>query len=185
MSSARLGRPSGRDIAGGLPSGPRSRSVGRYETQERERVTEYDRRRERDNNYDSYRGPPPPAERTRTVRSQRSIADISSTRSGRGGPALYSDVPDVPPLPRSRRSGESSASSRSTSSSSASSTFMGRAKGRGGYASSRTSLEDDPEPRKETRRELAGRLRQRTAAVPEPEPEHGAFSHHRWQHLDC
>lgn len=171
MSSARLGRTSGRDIAGGLPSGPRSRSVGRYETRERERVTEHDRRRERGgNNYDSYRGPPPPAERTRTVRSQRSISDMSSARSGRGGPAtLYSDVPDVPPLPRSRRSGESSASSRSTSSSSASSTFMGRVKGGGGYASSRTSLEDDPEPRKETQRELGGWMRQRTAAVPEPE----------------
>lgn len=171
MSSVRLGRPSGRDIVGGLPSGPRSRSVGRHETRERERVTEYNRERERGNNYDSYRGPP--AERTRTMRSQRSIADMSSARSGR---ALYSDVPDVPPLPRSRRSDESglSASSWSTSSSSASSTFIGRMKGSGGYASSRTSLEDEVEPRKEARRELGGSLRQRTAAV--PEPERGTFS---------
>ena len=184
MSSVRLGRPSGRDFVGGLPSGPRSRSVGRHETRERERVTEYDRRRERGNNYDSYRGPPPPAERARTMRGQRSIADISSARRGH---ASYSDVPGVPPLPLSRRSDESgsSASSWSTSSSSASSTFMGRMKGSGGYASSRTSLEDEPEPRKEARREFGGSLRQRTAAVPEPEYEHGAFSDHRWQRPNC
>ena len=180
MSTVRPGRPSGRNNAGGLPLGPRSRSVGRYETRERERVTEHDRGREMGNNYDSYRGVPP-VERTRSLRSQRSVADTSSARSGRGGPATYSDVPDVPPLPRSRRSdvqSGSSASSRSTSSSSASSTFMGRVNGRGGYVSSRTSLEDDPEPRKETG---GGWLRQRAAGV--PEPEYGAFSHHCWRQL--
>ncbi|KAI9459471.1 hypothetical protein BJY52DRAFT_369834 [Lactarius psammicola] len=171
--SVRLGRPSGRNIATGLPSGPRSRSAGRYET--RERVTEHDRGREKGNSYSSYRGAPP-IERTRSVGMQRSMADMSPARGGRaggrGGPTSYSDIPDVPPLPRLRHSdvrSESSASSRSTSSSSASSTFVGRVKGRGGYASSRTSLEDDPEPRKETGREWGGWLRQRTAAVPEPE----------------
>lgn len=46
---------------------------------------------------------------------------------------------------------------------------MGRVKGQGGYASSRTSLEDEPEPLKETGREWGGWLRQRTAAVHEPE----------------
>ncbi|KAI9446216.1 hypothetical protein H4582DRAFT_2124761 [Lactarius indigo] len=130
MSSARLAaRPSGRNIAIGLPSGPRSRSVGRYET--RERVAEYDRGKERGNNYGSYRGAPP-MERSGTMRKQRSVADMPPARGGRGGrggPATYSDVPDVPPLPRSRRSdvqSEASTSSRSTSSSSASSTFAGR-----------------------------------------------------------
>ena len=180
MSTVRLARPSGRNNAGGLPSGPRSRSAGRYETRERERVTEHDRGKERGNNYDSYHAVSP-VERTRPLRNQRSVVDTSSGRSGRGGPTSYSDVPDMPPLPRSRRSdvqSGSSASSRSTSSSSASSTFMGRVDGRGGYASSRTSLEDDPEPRKETG---GGWLRQRTAAV--PKPEHGAFLHHCWLQL--
>jgi hypothetical protein len=172
MSSVRPGRPSGRNNAGGLPTSPRSRSIGRYEARERERVTEYDRGRERGNNYDSYRGAPPLVERARSMRSQRPVADISSARSGRGGgPA---DAPAVPPLPRSRRSdvkSVSSTSSRSTSSSSASLTFMDQVKGRGGYASSRTSLEDDPEPRKQTG---GGWLRQQAAAI--PEPEHSAFS---------
>ena len=165
MSSVRPGRPLGRNIAGGLPTSPRSRSAGRSEARERERVTEHDRGRERGDNYDSYRGAPPPVERARSMRSQRSVADMSSSRSGRGGSV---DAPAVPPLPRSRRSdvqSGSSTSSRSTSSSSASSTFMDQVKGRGGYASSRTSLEDDPEPRKE----MGGRwLRQQVAAIPEP-----------------
>ena len=171
MSSVRPGRPSGRNIAGGLPTSPRSRSAGRSEARERERVTENDRGRERGDNYDSYRGVPPPVERARSMRSQRSVADMSSSRSGRGGSV---DAPAVPPLPRSRRSdvqSGSSTSSRSTSSSSASSTFMDQVKGRGGYASSRTSLEDDHEPRKETG---GGWLRQQVAAI--PLPEYGAFS---------
>jgi len=169
MSSVRLGRPSGRVIAGGLPQGPRSRSVGRHET--RERVTQHDRGKESGDNYSSYRGAPP-VQRARSMRTQPSVADMSPARGGRSGPTSYSDVPDVPPLPRSRRSdvaSVSSASSRSTSTSSASSSFMGRVKGSGGYASSRTSLEDDPEPRKETGREWGGWLRQRTGFVPEPE----------------
>jgi len=102
------------------------------------------------------------------MRSQRPVTYMSSARSGRGGGPT--DAPEVPPLPRSRRSdvqSGSSTSSRSTSSaSSASPTFMGQVKGRGGYASSRTSLEDNPEPSKETG---AGWLRQRAPAVPEPE----------------
>ncbi|KAH8980958.1 hypothetical protein EDB86DRAFT_2978265 [Lactarius hatsudake] len=167
MSSVRLAaRPSGRNIAGGLPSGPRSRSVGRYEA--RERVTEHDRGKERGNNYGSYRGAPP-VERSRTMHRQRSVADMSPPRGRRGGPTAYPDVPDVPPLPRSRRSDVQSEASTSSWSSSASSTFAGRMKGRGGYASSRTSLEDAAEPRKETGREWGGWLRQRTDAVPEPE----------------
>ncbi len=182
MGSVRLGRPSGRNIAIGLPSGPRSRSMGRYET--RERATEHDRGREKGNNYGgSYRGAPP-LERTRSVRMQRSVVDMSPARSVRGGQASYSDVPDVPPLPRSRRSDEQSESSASSSSSSASSAFVGRLKGRSGYASSRTSFEDEPEPRKETGREWGGWLRQRTGTV--PEPEHGAigaFLHHHWRYL--
>jgi len=106
------------------------------------------------------------------MRTQRSVANMSSARSGRGGPAPYSDVPDVPPLPRSHRSDVQSGrshSSRSASSSSASSTFMDRGKERGGYASSRTSLEDDPEPRKET----GGWFRQRTAEQEHLDPEGG------------
>ena len=178
MNSVRLGRPLlGRDIAGGLPQGPRSRSVGRHETREKKD----DRGRERADDYSSYRGAPP-TERARNTRTQPSVVDMSPPRGGRGGRASYSDVPDVPPLPRSRRSdvaSESSASSRSTSTSSASSTFMGRVRGSGGYASSRTSLDDDPEPRKETGR---GWMRQRTPEV--PEPEQGAFSRHRWQRPD-
>src|SRR5258708_5414565 len=111
MGSLRVGRPSGRDIAGGLPSGPRSRSVGRHET--RERITERDRGRERGDDYGSYRGAPP-VERARSMRTQPSVVDMSPARGGRGGPTSYSDVPDVPPLPRLHRSDVPSGSSTSS-----------------------------------------------------------------------
>ncbi|KAI0256918.1 hypothetical protein BJV78DRAFT_1167964 [Lactifluus subvellereus] len=86
----------------------------------------------------------------------------------RGGPS--SSYMDVPPLPRQRRSAASPESSASSASfASGSSTFLDRMKGRGGYVSSRTSMEDEYEPRKEMRYERGGELRQRRVVEPESE----------------
>ncbi|KAI0273362.1 hypothetical protein BC834DRAFT_204367 [Gloeopeniophorella convolvens] len=151
MSSVRQGRSTGRPIGGGLPSGPRARSVGRADTtREREAYPERDR--------DYYRGGGRSAAPTRSVRPQRSVTDLA--------PRSQPPPPDVPPLPRMRRSDASSASA--ASSSSGASSLMDRMKGRGGYASSRTSFEDEPEP---PRKERGGWLRERAAPEPEPEPE--------------
>jgi len=104
------------------------------------------------------------------MQASRSMASLMPLP--RGGPSSYMDRPDAPPLPRQRRSfvsPQSSSSSESFSSASGSSTFLDRIRGRGGYVSSRTSLEDEPEPRKEMRYERGDELRQRRAVVPEPE----------------
>ncbi|KAI0006235.1 hypothetical protein BJV74DRAFT_803084 [Russula compacta] len=168
MSSARIGRSTGRNIGGGgLPANPRARSVGRYDVGERERGGNRDRAG--DSDYYPLRSTPAPprAAPTRSVRPQRPEANISSS---------YTDVPDVPPLPLSRRSDASSKSSGSSgsysSASGSSSSFLDRMKGRDGYGSSRTSMEEEPEPsRKETTSERGGWLRQRTGAMPEQEQD--------------
>lgn len=165
MSSARIGRSTGRNIGGGLPANPRARSVGRYDVGERERGGNRDRTR--DSDYYPLRSAPglPRVAPTRSVRPQRPEANM---------PSSYTDMPDVPPLPLPRRSDASSKSSASSgsysSASGSSSSFLDRMKVRGGYGSSRTSLEEEPEPSgKETASERGGWLRQRTAATPEPE----------------
>lgn len=174
MSSVRLGRPASRNNVVGLPSSPRARSVGRYEIR---RENERDRGRGRE--YYSYRGTPAlaptPNARSRSVQPNRPMASLMPLP--RGGPSSYMDRRDAPPLPRQRLSAvspQSSATSESFSSASGSSTFLDRMRGRGGYVSSRTSMEDEPEPRKEMRYERGGDLRQRRAAVL-PEPETGAL----------
>ena len=184
MSSVRLGRSTTRrNIRGGLPPGPRARSVGNYDGRERE-VKEYrDRDRARDSDqyprHDtgaSARAPPP----TRSMRPQRSVANIPSRYDG--GSSSYTDVSEVPPLPqlprRSDVSSKSSATSGSYSSTSGfSSTFLDRMKGRREYgdaSSSRTSLDEEADPpRKVMGPEKGGWVGQRTAAM--PEPEYGAF----------
>jgi len=193
MSSARLGRPTARNIGVGLPATPRARSVGRYDAREMER----ERHREwaRESDYMPQRRAPVPPDtpptRLRTVRSVASMITPSSSSSSRRGGSSSSyrktDVPDVPPVPAhlrrkdvSHKSSDSSGSSASylssASASGSSSGFLGRMKGRGrGYvSSSRTSLEDDePEPRKEMgyaeRDGWGSRQRTATAALPEYE----------------
>jgi hypothetical protein len=173
MSTVRLGRPTGRNLIGGLPASPRARSVGRYDARERE--TEAYKDRTRDNDYPQRSIPtltrPVP---TRALRPQRSVGNILPPRAGPS--TSYSDVPAVPPLPLPRRSGESyksNASSRSyASASGSSSTFLDRIKGRGGYgygSSSQTSVEDVEGPR-QSRKETA-----RERATGMPEDEYGAF----------
>ncbi|KAI0306366.1 hypothetical protein B0F90DRAFT_1814278 [Multifurca ochricompacta] len=162
MSSARLGRQPGRNISGGLPSTPRARSVGRYDIRDKDR--------DRDGDRDRYPHRRPSTATTRSVRMPRSIADMST----RAEPYSYADAPNVPPLPRSYRSdvsSQSSFSSGSASSAPGSSTFMDRMKAHSGYASSRTSTEDEPEERKEIEPERGGWLRQRTAVVPKSEQD--------------
>ncbi|TRM58639.1 hypothetical protein BD626DRAFT_550647 [Schizophyllum amplum] len=107
--------------AAGLPSNPRSRSVGRAASQHRATPVE------------DYA---PPAHLPR----QRSIANIRPSRAERTAPPL----PDHPPRTAWRRPPTASPrTSVDSSSSSGSSTFSGR-----GYASSRTSLEEDAAPYK-------------------------------------
>ncbi|KAF8503345.1 hypothetical protein F5888DRAFT_1661314 [Russula emetica] len=174
MSSVQRGRPTGRNISGGLPSNPRTRSVGHYDVQERENK-EY-KARTRDSDYypqhntgTSTRAPP-----TRSVRPQRSLGNIMPSRGGSSS-SSYADVPEVPPLPLPRRSDASSKSSTSSGSyssvSGSSSAFLDRMKNRReyGYGSSRTSLEEEDPPRKAMGTERGGWFNQRNAAMPEPE----------------
>jgi hypothetical protein len=166
MSSVRFGRPTGRNTGVGLPSTPRARSVGRYDLREKE--TERYRDRDRDREYNSYRDTP--AARSRSANTRRSIANpLPLTR---GGLSSYTDVPDVPPLPLQRHldvSPQSSISSGSSLSASGPSMFLDRIKGRSGYVSSRTSMEDEFEPRKDMRHEHGSGVRYRTTVVSEPE----------------
>ncbi|KAJ7452467.1 hypothetical protein B0H11DRAFT_2073565 [Mycena galericulata] len=120
---------SSRSRAGGLPSGPgpRSRSVTRSRDPDR---------------YDSDADAPP----ARQVRPQKSMTSMNQSRSASR---------QAPPMPssRSRRNPEPSYDSRpdsrsgtnrsSDSTTSSASSFLGRMKQSAGYASSRTSLEDD------------------------------------------
>ena len=174
MSSARPGRPTGRNIGGGLPSNPRARSAGHSDGRERERKEYPARSRDSDHHPRHNTGTPTRAPPTRPVRPQRSAASILPSR---GTSSSYTDVPVVPPLPVPRRSDISSKSSASSGSyssaaSGSSSTFLDRMKGGRGYGSSRTSLEDeaDPAPRKAMGPERGGWIGQRrTAAMPESE----------------
>jgi hypothetical protein len=185
MSSARPGRSTGKTFAGGLPSSPRARSVGRNDVRERETERYRDRTRESDR-YPSRGLPSPTPARTRaaptsSVRSQRPMTNMS--HSSRGGPSSSSrtNVPNIPPLPNPRRSDESYNSSVSggsySSVSGSSSSFLDRMKGRGGYGygSSRTSVDEEPEPQsrdwKEVGNERGGWLRQQMAGM--TEREHG------------
>jgi hypothetical protein len=177
MSSVPRGRPSGRSIGGGLPSNPRARSVGHYDVQERENKESKARTRDTHHNTGTSTRAPP----TRSVRPQRSLANIAPSRGGSSLSSSYADVPKVPPLPlplprRSDASSKSSTSSGSYSSvSGSSSTFLDRMKSRKeyGYASSRTSLEEEDPPRKAIGTERGGWFSQRNAAM--PEPEYGMF----------
>ena len=180
MSSARPGRPTGRNIGGGLPPNPRARSAGHSDGRERERREYTARTRDSDYHPRHNTGTPTRAPPTRPVRQQRSAASIVPSR---GTSSSYTDVPEVPPLPVPRRSDISSKSSASSGSyssaaSGSSSTFLDRMKGGRGYGSSRTSLEDeaDPAPRKTTAMAMAtgpergGWIGQRrTVAMPESE----------------
>jgi len=128
---------SSRSRAGGLPSGPgpRSRSVARTRDDDRDR---YDN--------DSDGGRAPSRSSGRQVRPQKSLASLSQGRSDSQPPPM--------PSSRSRRNPEPSYDSRPDSrsgtnrssdstTSSGSSSFLDRIKQGAGYASSRTSLEDD------------------------------------------
>ena len=180
MSSVRLGRPTGRNISGGLPPSPRARSVGQSDVRERERKEYAARARDSDYYPRHNTGTPTRAPPTRSVRPQRSAANMVPSR---GRSSSYTDVPEVPPLPLPRRSDVSSKSSASSGSyssgSGSSSAFLDRMKGRReyGYGSSRTSLEEeeaDPPPRKGMGPERGGWFSQRNAAM--PEPEYGTFT---------
>ncbi|TFK54925.1 hypothetical protein OE88DRAFT_1732212 [Heliocybe sulcata] len=159
-------RPNASRTGAGLPSAPRSRSVGRPSY-------EYEREQPRSRALPSSE---------RSVRPQRSAANLPSPTSySDHAPTAYRDrgrdatsrraPPAMPSTPRAKSqapsdrrrerdydprvsytSGSESISSMSSISSSGSS-FLDRMKSRSGYASSRTSLEEDadPYPRKQGR----------------------------------
>eukprot|EP00753_Platysulcus_tardus_P022596 PLAT9796.1.p1 GENE.PLAT9796.1~~PLAT9796.1.p1 ORF type:complete len:401 (-),score=-143.07 PLAT9796.1:59-1261(-) len=160
-------RPNASRTGAGLPSAPRSRSVGRA-------GDDYDRDRHAREGRSGSRPPPLPS--TRAIRPQRSAANLPSPTSysdgGRGRDTASRHAPPsyrMPSNPRarsvaprerererereyddrasykSRTSGSESISSLSSVSSSGSS-FLDRMRGRSGYASSRTSLEEDADP---------------------------------------
>ena len=175
MSSVRPSRP--RNV-GGLPSGPRARSVGR------------DVHRDSDTNASVYssRSVQPPTSYPRQIRPQRSLANLPS----RSHLSTYSERPATrpPPLPTyegsvretnrdprtpsrygrtdnayGRRSQDSSSQASSpVSETSSGSSFLDRMKNRSGETSSVTSVEDEPEPPKRGR---GGWLRERGAAQEE------------------
>lgn len=150
MSSTRPSRP--HNGGGGLPSGPRSRSVGR------------DRDAERMPN--PSQPPIPLPSLPRSLRPQRSLANLPShvpskslsdarewsrpppvpTR-GHSPRSKSFDVRDRPHGRNQQYSGRSDTSSaRSSGSDSSSSSLLDRMKAKSGYSSSRTSWEEDPEP---------------------------------------
>ncbi|KAJ7470722.1 hypothetical protein FB451DRAFT_1136164 [Mycena latifolia] len=147
---------SSRSRAAGLPSGPgpRSRSVAR---------TRDDRY---DDDSDAGRAPSRPS--ARQVRSQKSMTSLNQGRS---------DPQPPPPMPssRSRRNQDSydsrpdsrSGTNRSSDSttSSGSSSFLDRMKQSAGYASSRTSFEDD-ETDKRPARSTRSRPQRRNSSPP-------------------
>ncbi|KAJ6596848.1 hypothetical protein DFH09DRAFT_102929 [Mycena vulgaris] len=144
---------SSRPRAGGLPSGPgpRSRSVART------------RDADRDNDSDGGRASPRPS--ARQVRPQKSTTTLAQGRS------------DPPPMPssRSRRNPDSSYDTRSDSRSgtnrssdsttSSGSSFLDRMKQTAGYASSRTSFEED-ESDKPSARSTRSRPARRDSSPP-------------------
>jgi len=143
---------------GGLPSGPgpRSRSVARTRDADRGR---YD---------DDSDGGASSRPSTRQVRPQKSMTSMNQSRSD----------PRPPPMPssRSRRNPNPSYDSRerpdpgpnrsSDSTTSSASSFFDRMKQSAGYASSRTSLEDD-EPDKRPARSMRNRATREESPSPE------------------
>lgn len=154
-------RPSPR--AGGLPSGPRSRSIGRS------RQEEYTSRYDQSNTPSS----------SRQVRPQKSITSISNPRDrSRSRPpplpeSRQSQIRnnDRPEQPKSYRRSDESYSSVT----SAGSSLLDRMRVGTGYASSRTSFEDDePAYKTASRSEDRGRsLRdRRLEKLPPPKGTH-------------
>lgn len=122
------GRPSPRN---GLPTSPRSRSIGRSMQED---------------SSSSYSSSRSEAGSSRTVRSQRSVNSISG-RDRSEPPPMPSRYNNSSPLVSHRESDASSSSTVSTTAS----YFMDKL--RAGYESPRTSLEDDFEPPKRGRRQ--------------------------------
>lgn len=122
---------SNRSPAGGLPSGPRSRSLGRSRPDE---PTNYDR---------GHRSSPLPS--SRQVRPQKSMNSIQHTRSRSRPPPM--PVPRQSPRQthNTSRSSDSRTSSayRRDSETSSGSSFIERMRVGNGYASSRTSLDEE------------------------------------------
>lgn len=165
-----------RPNTGGLPSGPRSRSVGRPPRQ-----PEDSHRRDQTQS----RSDAPP----RQVRSQRSMASFPSapTRSRSRPPPMPESRQPNTRAPQSRRydasvyetqsdAGGSHRSSGASAASSGSSLFD-RIKGGGGYASSRTSFDDEEDDQTRKHRDPVdnrGRsLRSRRLAQSEPPSPQG------------
>ncbi|KAJ6502590.1 hypothetical protein C8R45DRAFT_977111 [Mycena sanguinolenta] len=149
---------SSRSRAGGLPSGPgpRARSVTRTRDADRSR---YD---------DDSDGGASSRSSARQVRPQKSMTSMNQSRSERSEQA--------PPMPSSRSRRPTYESSRSdsgtnrssdTSTTSSASSFLDRMKQTAGYASSRTSLEDDEPDYKRSARTTRRPVRRDSSPPPD------------------
>lgn len=135
-SSARPGR-SANSGGGGLPSGPRSRSVGRSSGRDNGYDSDYDRRPSR---------PTESANDSRQVRPQRSLANMPARPGADRRPPPLPSAPRLSTysLPDDTRAGaRRSDYSTSSGASSSGASFLDRMKVRSGDTSSRTSLEED------------------------------------------
>ncbi|KAJ7156016.1 hypothetical protein C8R43DRAFT_1065664 [Mycena crocata] len=140
---------SSRSRAAGLPSGPgpRSRSVAR---------TREDNSSRYDNDSD---GGASTRSSARQVRPQKSMTSMNQTRSGSRPPPMPSSRSRHNPAPSyDARSDSGSGTNRSSDSTTSSgSSFFDRMKASAGYASSRTSLEDDEPDNKRSMRSRPSR----------------------------
>ncbi|KAJ7343527.1 hypothetical protein DFH08DRAFT_1081676 [Mycena albidolilacea] len=159
---------SSRSRAGGLPSGPgpRSRSVARTRDADRSRYDD-------DDDGASSRSS------TRQVRPQKSMTSMNQSRSD-----------PRPPMPsRSRRPTNESRSdsgtnrSSDTSTTSSGSSFLDRMKQSTGYASSRTSLEDDEPDNKRSVRSTRNKPSRRDSSPPENETETETHGDTLWSRI--
>jgi hypothetical protein len=143
---------------GGLPSGPgpRSRSVARNRDADTSRY---------DNDSD---GGPPTRSSTRQVRPQKSMTSMNQARSARDPPPMPSSRSRHNPNPSYDTRSESSTNRSSDSTTSSGSSFLDRMKQGAGYASSRTSFEDD-EPDKRSARSARDRPTRRGDSPPPSE----------------
>ncbi|KAJ6496637.1 hypothetical protein C8R47DRAFT_1184559 [Mycena vitilis] len=151
---------SSRSRAGGLPSGPgpRARSVTRTRDADRGRY---------DNESD---GGASSRSSARQIRPQKSLTSMNQSRSTSQAPPLPSSRSRRDPNPSYDSRVETATNRSSDSTTSSGSSFFDRMKQSAGYASSRTSLEDD-EPEKRPARSMRNNNRSGRGDSPPPETD--------------
>jgi len=157
----------------GLPSGPgpRSRSVARTRDADR---TRYD---------DDSDGGASSRPSTRQVRPQKSITSMNQRRSDTDPPPMPASSRSRRPTYESSRSDSGTNRSSDTSTTSSGSSFFDRMKQTAGYASSRTSLEDDEPDYKQSARSTRNRPSRRDSPPPENDTETETHGDTLWSRI--